>query len=159
MTRIDPNHRVLSDQHLRSNLREITRPFKKVLKRIESGKGFLDIPDTYRLGKGHETFFFNKLDWLEKQFDLLNDEHIRRFNKPSAHYVDKLPMVKESLLEIRKTTNRRLFLFSNWTPSSSEISVWQEYMVNKKIPELKAVPTFAGKPIGKDGYTKLILSL
>lgn len=56
---------VLSDKHILAEYKEITRPFNKVLARIEKGTmNDVDIPEHYRLGTGHETFFFDKLEYL-----------------------------------------------------------------------------------------------
>ena len=56
----------LTNSHLLAEYKEITRPFNKVLARIEKHglnnalKG-VNIPDRYVLGTGHESFFFDKL--------------------------------------------------------------------------------------------------
>ena len=152
MTRIDPILKSLSDQHLRSNLREITRPFGKVLKRIEQGKDFKDIPSTYRLGAGHEKFFFNKLCWLLAQYDKLNDEHILRFGKPSSMYENTIEKVNSIADKIDKC------YFKSWFPTEEELETWATYMVDKKIPELKGKITYYGKEIAKAEYKQLILN-
>lgn len=80
MTRInlvDPSQ--LTDKHLLAEYKEITRPFNKVIKRIENGTmGDVVIPETYCLGTGHETFFFNKLMFLMLRYYRLRDELIHR---------------------------------------------------------------------------------
>jgi len=54
----------LSDQHLLAEYKESTRPFNKVIKRLEKGSEVPTLTGPYRLGAGHETFFFDKLLWL-----------------------------------------------------------------------------------------------
>lgn len=46
----------LSDKHLIAEYKEITRPFGKVKARLEKEKSFDDIPKSFTLNKGHETF-------------------------------------------------------------------------------------------------------
>lgn len=58
----------LTKQHLMAEYREITRPFGKMRKRIESGNLDFVVPDKYTLGTGHETFFFNKLKYLHDRY-------------------------------------------------------------------------------------------
>lgn len=69
MTRInlvDPA--ILTDKHLLAEYKEITRPFNKMKKRLADNNPPTDIPEKYCLGKGHETFFFNKLKWLHNRY-------------------------------------------------------------------------------------------
>lgn len=69
----------LTNTHLLAEYKEITRPFNKVIKRIEAGTmGDVVIPEKYCLGKGHETFFFNKLNWLWWRYYELFSELMRR---------------------------------------------------------------------------------
>lgn len=81
MTRINTvKPSMLSKQHLIAEYKEITRPFNKVKKHIEKGNkpSDLNIPSSYCLGKGHETFFFDKLEWLYKRYMLLCEEMLYR---------------------------------------------------------------------------------
>ena len=75
MTRInlvDP--KALTDKHLLAEYKEITRPFNKMIKRVTDNNLPVDIPLLYVLGKGHETFFFNKLLFLWKRYGALYSE-------------------------------------------------------------------------------------
>ena len=72
----------LSNKHLLAEYKEITRPFNKVKKHLEAGRkpSNLRIPAQYCLGTGHETFFFDKLEWLVKRYeDLYNELCTRKF--------------------------------------------------------------------------------
>ena len=63
MTRINViDTSLLTDQHLRAELREITR----IPNTIVSGKAKLDgnYPKEYTLGTGHVKFFYPRLKWL-----------------------------------------------------------------------------------------------
>jgi deoxyribonuclease (pyrimidine dimer) len=62
MTRINSAIKVkfLTDEHLLAEHREIKRLPYAYKKRIETGKGFKDIPKEFTLGTGHVLFFINK---------------------------------------------------------------------------------------------------
>tara|TARA_R100001594_G_scaffold1048_2_gene4362 strand:+ start:13723 stop:14157 length:435 start_codon:yes stop_codon:yes gene_type:complete len=66
----------LTDKHLLAEYKEITRPFNKVIKRVEKygidkALNNVNIPEQYVLGSGHESFFFNKLNWLHQRYTQL----------------------------------------------------------------------------------------
>lgn len=68
----------LCDQHLLAEHRELTRIPNAVAKGKFSLKGQ---PSDYKLGEGHVRFFFNKLGFLKKRYDLLHTEcKARGFN-------------------------------------------------------------------------------
>ena len=66
----------LCDQHLRAELREITR----IPNTIASGRAKIPakIGTSYVLGKGHVTLFYNKLQWLRERHKQLISECRRR---------------------------------------------------------------------------------
>lgn len=67
----------LCDQHLLAEHRELTR----IPNAIASGRAKVNldaIPKRYTLGKGHVTFFYDKLWYLEYRYMLLNAECKRR---------------------------------------------------------------------------------
>lgn len=69
----------LTDEHLLAEYKEITRPMNKALIRLENGTFHqVEIPMTYRLGKGHETFFFDKMFWLFKRWREIMNALVRR---------------------------------------------------------------------------------
>lgn len=113
MTRINVIHvESLSDKHLLAEYKEITRPFNKVLKRIEKhgmSKALDDviIPEKYCLGKGHESFFFNKLSWL----------------------IDRYAQLFDELVERGINVNRQQFgdIFNNFYDSLEGTSYWNDY--------------------------------
>ena len=65
----------LSDQLLRAELRELPRIFGLVVRRIENGNSFNDIPKEFVLGRGHVTFFFDKITYLAKRRNELRYEY------------------------------------------------------------------------------------
>lgn len=89
MTRINvvnPKH--LTDQWLVAEYRELVR----IPNKIRSGKTkviFKNIPKVFKLGKGHETFFRDKLVYLKHRHDAIVAEMRQRgLNMPSGLNVD-----------------------------------------------------------------------
>jgi deoxyribonuclease (pyrimidine dimer) len=78
MTRInliDPG--TLHSKHLVAEYRELPRVFKLV-EAAEKRGATVTIPPEYVLGPGHVTFFYNKLGFLAKRFELLVKECQKR---------------------------------------------------------------------------------
>ena len=108
----------LTDKHLLAEYKEITRPFNKVISRI--GKHgvtrALDdvvIPKSYVLGKGHESFFFNKLEWLFHRYQDLSEELLNRgFNINRTQYRE----IRRDFWEALSTTS----YFNDWTPTPED---------------------------------------
>lgn len=81
MTRINLVHvQELADQHLMAEYRELPRIFGAVRKHVNSGKRVTDfkIPPYYLLGKGHVTFFYDKLKFLAERHFCIVLECLRR---------------------------------------------------------------------------------
>jgi deoxyribonuclease (pyrimidine dimer) len=77
MTRINVGIPVkeLTTKHLIAEHREI----KRIPNSIKSGKAVLrGIPEKFTLGTGHVKFFYNKLGYLFRRYELLYDECIAR---------------------------------------------------------------------------------
>ena len=78
MTRINViEPHLLVDNHLLAEHRECTRIPNTIL----SGKAVLDLDKIhphYVLGRGHVTFFYNKLQWLYERYNALHNECIKR---------------------------------------------------------------------------------
>lgn len=66
----------LSDNHLKAEIWELPRLFPLIGNSL--GKTDLEIPDTYRLGKGHMKFFYDKLEFLHKRYEMICVEAINR---------------------------------------------------------------------------------
>ena len=65
----------LFDRHLLAEHREI----KRIPNCIKSGRYSLnDIPPTFRLGAGHVKFFYTRLKYLHKRYELIKEECINR---------------------------------------------------------------------------------
>ena len=75
MTRINAHIPVdkLCDEHLRAEHREIKRICNRYTQRLAKNK-FNDIPDSFRLGTGHELFFVNKPAYTRDRYIALRNE-------------------------------------------------------------------------------------
>ena len=102
----------LTDKHLIAEYRELPRIFK--LARLNA-----DIPETYRLGKGHVTFFYNKLLYLQKRQAAIIAECLNRgfnikYTKPPSLPIDKPELcndwkpTKEAIAINKERINDRL---------------------------------------------------
>lgn len=72
----------LSGPHLVAEYRELPRVFGQVRARVHKGQTPADvtIPAEYRLGPGHVTFFFDKLQWLhDRQVGLIAEMQNRGY--------------------------------------------------------------------------------
>jgi len=94
MTRINVVEvKYLTNEWLLAEYRELLRVPNKII----SGKTRLDktrIPSSYRMGKGHEIFFHDKLKWLHKRHEQLKTECIKRninINTSYSFDYDNLP--------------------------------------------------------------------
>lgn len=87
MTRINVGvkAKLLSDEHLRAEHREIKRICNRFMQRLFRNK-FDDIPQTFRLGAGHELFFVDKGMYTLMRYKSLYDECVNRgFNVTPFH--------------------------------------------------------------------------
>ena len=97
----------LCDQHLIAEYRELPRVFK--LARTDA-----EIPSTYRMGKGHVSFFYDKLAYLWERWLTLKDEMQKRgFHVSSEHtsYV-------MSIAFVTKLNN----LWNTWQPDQHALN-------------------------------------
>ncbi len=86
---------MLTDDHLRGEYKEITRPFNKMLKRIQKyGESDalrgVKYSSKYILNKGHESFFFDKLKWLYYRYQDIAREMVKRGYKVDSGLMDKV---------------------------------------------------------------------
>lgn len=100
----------LTRQHLVAEYRELPRVFDLVRRRVEKGQHPCDvsIPSSYRLGAGHVTFFFDKLQWLcERHSKLVNEMKKRGYEvnypEPPSHGIPSI-------------------WFGNWIPTTESIT-------------------------------------
>lgn len=83
MTRInaDIDPKLLMDQHLMAEYRElpmVPAALRRSLKSKTKEQVLKSIPKNFCLGKGHVTFWYDKLDFLSKRYTKLQEELERR---------------------------------------------------------------------------------
>ena len=110
MTRINITYN-LSDELLVNALGEEPRVLQGVLKRIQSGKSFDDVPDSFTLNKGHVTFFYDKCLYIFDRYLRLRIEYLERFGK--SYSKRHLANVVGRLYEIKASHPE---LLNDWIP-------------------------------------------
>lgn len=86
---VNPNE--LPDQLLFIEYRGLPKVFERVRSNLEKGKTLHDlkIPNSYKFGEGHMTFFYNKLKFLVQRQKELSEELIRRgWNISNTEIID-----------------------------------------------------------------------
>lgn len=75
----------LTTKHLVAEYREITRLPKNLRQSLSRSKPFSmsEIPSTYVLGTGHVKFFYDKMLFLQRRFDNLVSEMLKRGYNPT----------------------------------------------------------------------------
>lgn len=108
---------MLLDAHLVAEYKEITRPFGKVAKRInQKTMDKVTIPDSYVLGTGHETFFFDKLKYLWNRREELFMEMRRRGMNPDGV---KFNQIQTQLFLEHKRGSKKYW--KTWEPTLEDI--------------------------------------
>ena len=69
----------LCDQHLLAEHRELTRIPNCI---VRGRYSLVGQPSKYVLGKGHVKFFYDKLSYLHKRYNMLHEECFRRGFRP-----------------------------------------------------------------------------
>jgi deoxyribonuclease (pyrimidine dimer) len=144
MTRINGNFPVekLCDEHLKAECREIGRPVNKVLKRLSKRHPMHDIPKSFRLGTGHETFFFNKIQFLHKRQLLLLEELHKRNLFKDFKIDDRYQKIKE---------NHPIY-YKDWKGSKESLDIISN-RIKERIPKN---PHFYREKISEDRFLSLI---
>lgn len=85
----------LHDKHLLAEYRELPRVFGAARKWYDRGGRVRDLPKSYRLGKGHVLFFYDRLQFcFARQRALYNECKQRGFNvqhEPTTDLIDWAP--------------------------------------------------------------------
>jgi deoxyribonuclease (pyrimidine dimer) len=111
---VDP--KLLSDQHLVAESVEITMITGALRKDGYVIKG--RVPDKFPMGTGHINFFKNKLVYLKRRLDIVNEEMIRRTFKPGTKIdLDEFPEI----------------LHGDWTPSLQDSMILRVRVADRLI--------------------------
>lgn len=142
MTRINSaiKARLLTDEHLLAEHREIKRLPGVYRKRLESGRSLLDLPKEFTLGTGHVLFFINKGAFTLNRYIELNLECIRRgFN----------------VEDYRK--NWEVYgVYNGHTPTEKEHQLLIERITTRLLNSSKKEWHYCGKPISKEDAVNLL---
>ena len=126
--------RCLTDEHLLAEHREIKRLPYCLRRSLESSNSLVSrIPKEFVLGRGHVTFFLDKMQFTLKRYQQLHEECLRR-NFKVADYSDNWRSVE---LEYMK----------DYTPTSAERSLLVERITQRLSESPKSCWHFAGRPI------------
>lgn len=112
----------LHQKHLVAEYREIVRIFSLV--RSGQNKKKWKIPPEYVLGRGHVTFFYDKLSFILNRYKCLTSEMIRRGYSPN-------PISEKDLTE---GVDRKWF--GCYTPTPSALAANRE-RISQRTPKAK----------------------
>lgn len=105
---------LLLDEWLIAEYREL----KRIPNNVRNGKYICGwIPETYRLGFGHERFFIDKLLYLKIRHDEIRDEMYNRFRKEYDIVVEVYDLPE--------------YLLNDWVPSSRDHALNVERLIER----------------------------
>ena len=131
---VDPKQ--LADQHLIAEYNEILMLFGYVRKY----PGTANIPDSYRLGKGHITFFKDKLTYLQKRHEKLKEEMRRRGFSP------------QQTIDLEEFD---VALRNDWSPTKKDVLLIKERIAHK-IREKPGFYRYKGTPRTEEFFIALL---
>ena len=113
MTRINSaiKVRLLTDEHLLAEHREIKRLPSVYKKRLDSKKDLNNLPSAFTLGTGHVKFFYDKILYLRNRYKRIHSECIRR-GFDVQNYEDSFSNIPERLMNnyIETESDRKIIL-------------------------------------------------
>lgn len=115
---------LLCNQHLKAEWTELPRAIDKAAKRVNKRKSFSDVPKNFTMGRGHETFFFNKQTYLINRFESVRDEMLRRGMNVNDEWFWKWKAVYADL---------PCWLKHNWQPSMKDKHILVNRLVSRLI--------------------------
>ena len=125
----------LTDQHLIAEYRELPMVPQALRRTLKSKAGFdrKRISPIYTLNRGHVTFFYDKLKFLEKRYIELVFEMQKRGFNPDVdrdHKLSDLPS----------------FLYNDYCPHKKEVEINRE-RIRQSISEKPDFYRYKGKPL------------
>lgn len=135
----------LCDQHLVAEYREILRVVTLAIRKADKkGKDMLkEIPEEFRLGAGHVTFFYDKLKYIHERFLGLKEEIQRRGMNTSFEFDDS-------------KLGDHPWLYNDW-----EMDINAKNLIVDRIYErartMKRI-SFASEKVDAEKYLEILLS-
>lgn len=116
----------LTREHLQGEYKEITRVFNLVRKRVDKGHTVADmnIPETYRLGSGHVTFFYDKLQYIHDRYLAIVDEMLNRGYSPNLSLVNDICDSAEKDIPLE--------WWNNYTPTTEALEANRQRITERK---------------------------
>lgn len=110
----------LTDQHLIAEKREL-RMIPPILEKRAKTRSPItgDIPERFCLGKGHQIFWLDKFLYLEKRYNSLTEEMIRRGFKPNLE------------LSLDTSLAKYYGLYNDWTPEPEDYDLIVARLIEK----------------------------
>lgn len=142
MTRINSaiKVRLLTDEHLLAEHREIKRLPSVYKKRLDSKKDLNNLPSAFTLGTGHVLFFVNKADFTLSRYNQIREECIRR-GFDVEDYSD----------------NWKLYnVFNSYNPTVNEYELLVERISDRLLNSKKDCWHYYGERITKEDAVKLL---
>ena len=144
MTRINTiDVTAMTNNQLFAEYREAPR----VINKVAAGKLYRNIPLDYRMGRGHESFFGNKLTYIDKRHQAIRAELERRRELcpdifKSEYIIDTTAMY---------TRCKVLFpdLCNDWTPTADDHCINIDRLIERQHLQTKA-DKYCGRAINPD---------
>lgn len=121
----------LTNKHAMAEYHELPRVFTKVWARVDKGQRLKDvkIPTEFCLGTGHETFFFDKIDYLlERYYFLFATLRGREFSISQDKYWEVVHKAQALPFEWRE---------NRWRPKPEDVYLSMSRLCHKSnIPKV-----------------------
>lgn len=128
MTRINVYRpQFLSNSHLLAEYRELPR----IPNRVAGGKPYPSIPNSYRMGKGHESFFGDKIDYLHsRHLQILAEMQRRSLLYPNRFSGEYVINIDDTCREVQR---ERPDLYNWWTPCTTDMLINLERVIERML--------------------------
>lgn len=138
----------LTDQHLLAEIRELPRPVSRIVKN-NGLVNLKNIPSEFKLGTGHESFFYDKVEYLHNRYLALLDEYKNRFNKEFDG--DKKPYALANFKAVKDSCSK---LYNNYTETTKDRKKLIE-RITERITESSQKPRWYRETILKEDAINL----
>jgi len=152
MTRINSAIPVkcLTDEHLLAESREVKRLPHSLMQAIKSGS-IEKVPKQFTLGKGHVTFFLDKMEFIYKRYLMIHDELVSRgFNV--SDFSDNWQQMKDDL-------SLRQAVWNSYTPTTIEHQLLVERISSRIMQSTKKCWHYKRARITRDEAIEILQKL